>query len=105
MPECLTRFDWREWRPPAVPDDPFPHYAEWIMGYRDFSDARDAWLAGEPVLLPPERPLPDPIPYTGQEWARRGRPTSEQPARNERREEPQAKFIATYYKRGRPRRS
>ena len=65
MPECLRRFDWREWRPPALPDDPFPHYSEWIMGYRDFSDARDAWIAGESVVLPPERPLPDPIPYTG----------------------------------------
>lgn len=104
MPECLRRFDWREWRPPALPDDPFPHYAEWIMGYRDFSEARDAWLAGEPVLLPPERPLPDPLPYDGPEWARKGRPQSEQPARNDAPSEHQAKRIATYYRRGKPRR-
>ncbi|MEV6398155.1 hypothetical protein AB0M39_25855 [Streptomyces sp. NPDC051907] len=31
----------------------------------DWLEAKDAWLAGEPVLLPPDRPLPDPIPYTG----------------------------------------
>lgn len=65
MPECLARFDWREWRPPALPDDPFPEYSEWMLAQRDFDEARDAWRAGRPVLLPPERPLPDPVPYTG----------------------------------------
>ncbi|MGY0067190.1 hypothetical protein ACWZEH_10230 [Streptomyces sp. QTS137] len=102
MPECLRRFDWREWRPPALEDDPFPHYVEWILGYRDFDEARQAWLAGQPVLLPPERPLPDPIPYTG---LLPSIDRTTQPSRNEGRGEPQAKFIATYYKRGRPRRS
>lgn len=65
MPECLTRFDWREWRPPAPADHPFPYYVEWYLALHDFDEARDAWLAGRPALLPPERPLPDPIPYTG----------------------------------------
>ncbi|BCL20292.1 hypothetical protein GCM10017668_21350 [Streptomyces tuirus] len=101
MPECLRRFDWREWRPPAPEDHPDPDYVQWYLGLGDWQDAKDAWLAGEPVLLPPERPLPDPVSYTG--MAPVGQ--SEQPARNEGRGEPQAKFIATYYKRGRPRRS
>ncbi|MEH0553417.1 hypothetical protein [Streptomyces sp. B21-101] len=65
MPECLRRLDWREWRPPAPPDHPCRFYVEWYLALADWRQARDAWLAGVPVLLPPERPLPDPIPYTG----------------------------------------
>lgn len=65
MPDCLNRFDWREWRPPAPADHPDPSYAEWYLGMHDWQAAKDAWLAGEPVVLPPDRPLPDPIPYTG----------------------------------------
>lgn len=65
MPECLARFDWRDWRPPALPGDPFPYYVEWYLATIDHQAALDAWMAGEPVVLPPERPLPDPIPYTG----------------------------------------
>lgn len=99
MPECLSRFDWRDWRPPALPDDPFPYYVEWYLATIDHQAALDAWMAGEPVVLPPERPLPDPIPYTG---LLPSIGQSEQPARTERYDEPKAKFIATYYKRGRP---
>lgn len=102
MPDCLARFDWREWRPPAPADHPDPSYVEWYLALGDWQAAKDAWLAGEPVLLPPERPLPDPVPYTG---VLTPIGQSGQPARNEGRGEPQAKFIATYYKRGRPRRS
>lgn len=101
MPECLRRFDWREWRPPAPDDHPDPSYVEWYLGSLDWQAARDEWLAGRPVLLPPERPLPDPIPYTGVLTSVGGeqRPSQDAPAVQ------QAKFIATYYKRGRPRRS
>ncbi len=65
MPECLARFDWRDWRPPAPADHPDPSYVEWYLATMDWQIAKDAWLSGQPVLLPPERPLPDPIPYTG----------------------------------------
>lgn len=65
MPVCLSRFDWREWRPPAPADHPDPSYVEWYLARGDWQEAKDAWLAGERVLLPPQRPLPDPIPYTG----------------------------------------
>lgn len=99
MPGCLARFDWREWRPPAPDGHPDPAYVEWYLALGDWQAAKDAWLAGQPVLLPPERPLPEPIPYTGL------LPSADQsarPTRNEARGEPKAKFIATYYKRGRP---
>jgi hypothetical protein len=65
LPDCLNRFDWREWRPPAPADHPDPSYVEWYLAVHDWQEAKDAWLAGAPVLLPPERPLPDPVPYTG----------------------------------------
>ncbi|MDF2711151.1 MAG: hypothetical protein K0R62_6803 [Nonomuraea muscovyensis] len=65
MPDCLARFDWRDWRSPAPADHPDPSYVEWYLATLDHQAAKDEWLAGRPVLLPPERPLPDPIPYTG----------------------------------------
>lgn len=65
MPVCLSRFDWREWRPPAPADHPDPSYVEWYLAVGDWQEAKDAWLAGQEVLLPPERPLPHPIEYTG----------------------------------------
>lgn len=65
MPVSLVRFDWREWRPPAPADHPDPSYVEWYLALGDWQAAKDAWLDGRPVLLPPERPLPDSIPYTG----------------------------------------
>lgn len=65
MPVCLARFDWREWRPPAPAGHPAPWYVEWYVALGDWQAAKDAWLDGRPVLLPPGRPLPDPVPYTG----------------------------------------
>ncbi|MGW8061014.1 hypothetical protein ACVV2G_01755 [Streptomyces ziwulingensis] len=101
MPVCLARFDWREWRPPAPADHPDPSYVEWYLALGDWQAAKDAWLAGEPVLLPSERPLPDPIPYTGLLTPVGGQQLPAQDAVTVH----EAKFIATYYKRGRPRRS
>lgn len=102
MPACLARFDWRDWRPPAPAGHPDPSYVEWYLATLDHQAARDAWLAGEPVVLPPERPLPDPIPYTGLLPAIGG---TARPAPNDVPAEHQAKNIATYYRRGKPRRS
>lgn len=65
MPECLRRLDWREWRPPAPAGHPSPFYVEWYLALGDWQAAREAWLSGRSVLLPPERPLPDPVPYAG----------------------------------------
>ena len=65
MPDCLARFDWREWRPPAPADHPDPSYVEWFLALGDWQAAKDAWLVGERMLLPPDRPSPDPEPYTG----------------------------------------
>ncbi|WP_327654769.1 hypothetical protein [Streptomyces sp. NBC_00483] len=97
MPVCLARFDWRDWRPPAPEGHPDPSYVEWYLGLLDYQAAKDAWLAGEPVLLPPERPLPAPIPYTGVLTPIGGqqRPQQDAPA------DPQARFIATYHRRRR----
>lgn len=97
MPDCLSRFDWREWRPPAPADHPDPSYVEWYLGLHDWQEARDAWLAGLPVLLPPERPLPGPVPYTGLLPPIGGlqHPSTDAAV------EPQARAIATYYRRTR----
>lgn len=97
MPECLARFEWREWRPPAPADHPDPSYVEWYLGLHDWQEARDAWLASQPVLLPPERPLPDPIPYTGMLPPI----AADRPAQNEVPTEHQARHIDTYYRRRR----
>ncbi|MFK0178570.1 hypothetical protein ACIQVR_21615 [Streptomyces xanthochromogenes] len=97
MPERLARFDWREWRPPAPDDHPAPFYVEWYLGMHDWQAAKDAWLAGQPVLLPPERPLPDPIPYTGVLTPIGGQ---QQPSQDVAAA-PQARFIATYHRRRR----
>lgn len=97
MPDCLVRFDWREWRPPAPTDHPDPSYVEWYLGLLDWQAAKDAWLAGEPMVLPPERPLPDPIPYTGVLPSI----TADRPAQNDVPTEHQGRRIATYYRRNR----
>ncbi|MFI6767261.1 hypothetical protein [Streptomyces sp. NPDC050355] len=95
MPVCLARFDWREWRPPALADHPDPSYAEWYLGLLDWQAAKDEWLAGRLVLLPPERPLPDPIPYTGVLTAIEGATLS---AQNDVPTEHHGRRIATYYR-------
>jgi hypothetical protein len=53
LPERLARFDWRDWRPPAEPDDPAPWYSTWYLGLGDWHDARRAWAEdnGVPVDL------------------------------------------------------
>ena len=98
MPDCLTRFDWREWRPSAPADHPDPSYVEWYLGLLDWQAAKDEWLAGRPVLLPPERPLPDPIPYTGVLPAVGGQSGA---SRNDAPAEHKARFIATYHRKHR----
>lgn len=67
MPEQLRRFDWREWREPASPDDPFPEYRTWYMGLCDWLAARRAWAAGHDVPLQqlPREPVPPPGPRPG----------------------------------------
>jgi hypothetical protein len=97
MPDCLARFDWREWRPPAPADHPDPSYVEWYLGMHDWQEAKGAWLAGERVLLPPERPLPDRTPYTGVLPQIGGQQRPSQDAVTT----PQARAIATYYRRRR----
>ncbi|QKZ22074.1 hypothetical protein [Streptomyces chartreusis] len=98
MPDCLVRFDWREWRPPAPADHPDPSYVEWYLAVGDWQAAQAAWLAGEPVLLPPERPLPDPIPYTGILTPVGGEPRT---AHTDVPTEHKARHIDTYYRRRR----
>lgn len=92
----MARFDWREWRPPAPADHPDPSYVEWYLGLHDWQAAKDAWLAGERVLLPPERPLPDPIPYVGVLP-----PIGDQEPSQDAAVEPQSRAIATYHRRRR----
>lgn len=61
MPDFLRRYDWRDWRPPAEPDDPSPWYGTWYLGLFDWSRAREDWAAGHDVsvqLLPREVPPP-----------------------------------------------
>ncbi|MGW7604483.1 hypothetical protein [Streptomyces antimycoticus] len=98
MPDCLARFDWREWRPPAPADHPDPSYVEWYLGLLDWQAAKDAWMDGQPVLLPPVRPLPDPIPYTGVLT-----PVGDQPrvTNNDVDIERHGRPIATYHRRRR----
>jgi hypothetical protein len=57
MPEHLARYDWREWREPAAPDDPFPEYTTWYLGLFEWQAARDSWTTG--VSVPPLYQLPN----------------------------------------------
>jgi hypothetical protein len=54
VPLHLRRYDWREWREPAAPEDPFPEFTTWYLGLFDWQAAREAWLQG--FLVPPRPP-------------------------------------------------
>ncbi|GAT81083.1 hypothetical protein STXM2123_1784 [Streptomyces sp. F-3] len=60
MPRHLAVYDWRDWRPPADPDDPSPWYSTWYLGLADWRAAREAWAAGRdvPVRKLPRKVLP-----------------------------------------------
>jgi hypothetical protein len=61
FPARLAVFDWRDWRPPAAPDDPAPWYSTWYLGLGDWHAARREWAVehGVPLrLLPKERVRP-----------------------------------------------
>lgn len=59
MPGYLLRYDWRDWRPPADRDDPYPWYSTWYLGLGDWRLAREAWASGREV---PVRQLPREVP-------------------------------------------
>lgn len=104
LPEHLRRFDWREWREPAPPDDPFPEYRTWYLGLCDWLAARRAWSAGHDVPLPqlPREPIPPPDPRPALLAASSTAPVSEeagsgsQPQVNRARSEPRARPIKTH---------
>lgn len=56
LPDCLARYDWREWRPQPEPDDPAPWYSAWYLGLFDWRTARRNWAAERGLS---ERQLPE----------------------------------------------
>jgi len=54
VPLQLLHYDWRDWREPALPNDPFPEYRTWYLGLFAWQEAKDAWLRGH-LIQPQDR--------------------------------------------------